>query len=43
MFVASKSAGGIILMIAALAAIIANSPLLPNYQDLLVKPVRFSA
>lgn len=43
-FIASESACGIILMIAAaIALIIANSPLLPAYQDLLATPVLFSA
>ncbi|MEC7742904.1 MAG: Na+/H+ antiporter NhaA [Pseudomonadota bacterium] len=43
-FIASESAGGIILIVAAaLALAIANSPLLPDYQKLLSTPVAFSA
>ena len=43
-FIASESAGGIILIAAAaLALAIANSPLLPDYQKLLSTPVAFSA
>ena len=43
-FIASESAGGIVLMIAAaIALIIANSPLFPAYQDLLATPIMFSA
>ncbi|MXP29433.1 Na+/H+ antiporter NhaA [Porphyrobacter algicida] len=43
-FIASESAGGIILMIAAaLALVIANSPLFPTYQNLLATPVLFGA
>ena len=43
-FIASESAGGIILMIAAaLALAIANSPLLSNYEALLATQVVFSA
>jgi NhaA family Na+:H+ antiporter len=43
-FIASESAGGIILIVAAaLALAIANSPLLPDYQMLLSTPVAFSA
>lgn len=43
-FIASESVGGIILIVAAaLALAIANSPLLPDYQKLLSTPVAFSA
>ena len=43
-FIASESAGGIILIVAAaLALAIANSPLLADYQKLLSTPVAFSA
>ncbi len=43
-FIASESAGGITLMIAAaFALVIANSPLFPAYQNLLSTPVLFSA
>ena len=43
-FIASESGGGIILIVAAaLALAIANSPLLPDYQKLLSTPVAFSA
>ena len=43
-FIGSESAGGIILIVAAaLALAIANSPLLPDYQKLLSTPVAFSA
>lgn len=43
-FISSESAGGIILMIAAAIALgVANSPLLPAYQDFLDTPVVFSA
>ncbi|WP_306088977.1 Na+/H+ antiporter NhaA [Qipengyuania flava] len=43
-FIASESAGGIILIVAAVLALaIANSPLLPDYQKLLSTPVAFSA
>ena len=43
-FIASESAGGIILIVAAaLALAIANSPLLLDYQKLLSTPVAFSA
>lgn len=43
-FIASESAGGIVLMIAAaLALVIANSPLDAAYQDLLATPVVFGA
>lgn len=43
-FIASESAGGIVLIFAAAIALaIANSPLLTNYQTLLATPVAFSA
>jgi len=43
-FIASESAGGIVLIIvAAIALAIANSPLLTDYQTLLATPVAFSA
>lgn len=43
-FIASESAGGVILMAAAASAlVIANSPLLSSYQNLLNTPVTFSA
>ncbi|MBX7484081.1 Na+/H+ antiporter NhaA [Qipengyuania qiaonensis] len=43
-FIASESAGGILLMTAAaFALVVANSPLLPAYQNLLAIPVQFSA
>ena len=43
-FIASESAGGIVLIIAAAIALaIANSPLLTDYQTLLATPVAFSA
>lgn len=43
-FIASESAGGIILIVAAVLALaIANSPLLPDFQKLLSTPVAFSA
>jgi len=43
-FIASESVGGIILIVAAaLALAIANSPLLSDYQKLLSTPVAFSA
>ncbi|MXO84493.1 Na+/H+ antiporter NhaA [Altererythrobacter aurantiacus] len=43
-FIASESAGGVLLMIAAaIALLVANSPLLPNYQAFLETPVVFAA
>lgn len=43
-FIASESMGGIVLIIAAaIALLIANSPLLPAYQALSSTPVSFSA
>ena len=43
-FIASESMGGIVLIIAAaIALLIANSPLLPAYQALFSTPVSFSA
>jgi NhaA family Na+:H+ antiporter len=42
-FAAGESAGGILLMVAAaIALVIANSPLLPGYQAVLATPVHFS-
>lgn len=43
-FIASESAGGIVLIVAAAIALaIANSAYLPNYEALLATPVNFSA
>ncbi len=43
-FIASESAGGIVLIVAAAVALaVANSPMLPTYQALLATPVEFNA
>ena len=43
-FIASESAGGIVLIVAAaIALVIANSALLAGYQSLLATPVNFTA